>query len=128
MNKLFTEQQEVLQEKHDSCLYKNLLTFFAMSAIMLFFIARYEWSYKAVAGFYDQTSWAVSGTLTNWTIGFALFWPGIGGCTVLLVKDYLLKRGWSDKKARITAIWCVLPVAILCTFFFKAVGFAGFRW
>ena len=45
-------------------------------------------AYLALGGYLDTSEWATQSTLTNWTIGFALVWLGLGACLGLLLRKW----------------------------------------
>jgi len=99
----------------------NKTTIILMSVLILAgTIFSYSWSYKALAGFYDQTAWAVHGVLTNWTFGFVIFWIGTGACLGILFKKWKIPDFWNPILIGI--------ILFIVAYAFSLIGFEGFRW
>jgi len=104
-----------------SVITSSKFIFLLLVSNIIVLILGYEWAYKAMAGYYDQTEWAVHGVLTNWTLGFAMFWPGMGFCIGL----------WLSKRFKVGSIWIPIItflILMLFAYLFSLIGFAGFRF
>lgn len=98
-----------------------LTVFLSILIVLLLTPYCYYTAYSINSGILEYTENQIYDVRTNWTVGFMLFWPLLGGLSaVIQLKVLKLNR---KIVPMITAIVCLVVAVVL-----DKVGIQGFRW